>query len=141
MANIKENGTIDKVDHGGRVAKAKASTVRLVHVVPPENGTSVLSKFNRNPRSSLVKIAQQKSSAKVFNVDVLRAASKFIKDAALEAQQARESDDFIILGNDLVRCVPVLEFAKRFEPGSYTFVDAESLAKSLDYIETVTQPK
>lgn len=130
------------VSKDGGVAKIKKSRTRIVSLLTPESGTSIISKANNNPRSSLVRVAHQRGKAIVMKADVLIAASSFLKKSALLAKVAREEGEVLTLGEYKIRCVPVIEFehiSAVDDPCS--FVDAEQLATSLDYVDTSSTVK
>lgn len=142
MASVEnEQPTAVPVVSHGKVRKPKIPTTpKCIHLTVPVNETSIVSKANMNRNSNLVCIKPPKTRGFLtMNVRVLLAAEQFIRDAARDASHGRESTRVVRLGDDVVRCVHMIEFTRNGDPRTRSYVDPEALARSVSYIELVDQ--
>lgn len=137
----KENDVVIPMTQASKVRKPKLSTVnRIISLNVPQDQSSIVAKSNGNPCSHLVSIRPPRSRPHItLNVKVLLAAEKFIKEAAQEAERFRQSNSSIRLGDDVLRCIPVLEFVRNGDPSTRCFVDAEALSRGVSYVTLVEQ--
>lgn len=110
----------------------KNATTKRIRINYGGGFQGILERANGNRGSHRVRIRGSRARAINLSLEVLQAAMPFLKTASSAITKSRTEGDSVILGDDVVRIVPLLEFSKVGCPSA--FVDPHALLNSLNYV-------